>query len=231
MRSILLGLAAGIAVVGAVLFFMRHQDQPPAHEAGTDASTQTAPPPATAPATTSAPPASSGPAISPAVPSAAAPDPTPASATNDASASPATAPSSEAMFQLTTTPAGAEAIVDGAPELRCISPCSLSLPLGRHTLVVRHAGYRDVQRVFNLPSDPGLIVYLEPQMGTLSVVSTPAGLTIFVDGQEQTRKTPASLSLSAGTHRVQIVKGAEKQEFVVDVHDGVFTQRNVDWGN
>jgi hypothetical protein len=230
MRSILLGLVAGIAVVGAVLFFLRHQEQPPAHEAGTDASTQTGPPAATDPATTNAPAASSTPAVPPAATPDATPGP-PASASNDAPASAAAPASSEATFQLTTTPPGAEAIVDGAPELRCISPCSLSLPLGRHTLVVRHAGYRDVQRVFNLPSDPGLIVYLEPQMGTLSVVSTPAGLTIFVDGQEQTRKTPASLSLSAGTHRVQIVKGSEKQEFVVDVHDGVFTQRNVDWGN
>ena len=135
------------------------------------------------------------------------------------------------MFQLTTTPAGAEAVVDGAPELRCISPCSLTLPLGRHSIVVRHDGYRDVQRVFNLPSDPGLIVNLEPQMGTLSLVSTPPGLTIVVDGQEQTAKTPASLSLSAGPHRIQILKGGDKQEFVVDVRDGVFTQRNVDWGN
>ena len=68
-------------------------------------------------------------------------------------------------------------------------------------------------------------------MGTLSLVSTPAGLTIVVDGQEQTRKTPASLSLAAGAHRIQILKGSEKQEFVVEVRDGVLTQRNVDWGN
>jgi uncharacterized membrane protein (UPF0127 family) len=68
-------------------------------------------------------------------------------------------------------------------------------------------------------------------MGTLSLVSTPPGLTIVIDGQEQTRKTPASLPLAAGPHRIQILKGGDKQEFVVEVRDGVFTQRNVDWGN
>lgn len=107
----------------------------------------------------------------------------------------------------------------------------LTLPLGRHTLVVKHQGYRDVQRVFNLPSEPGVIVNMEPQAGTLSVASVPAGLTIFVDGQEQAHKTPTSVSLPPGSHKVQIMKGSDKQEFVVDIRDGVLTQRNVDWGN
>jgi hypothetical protein len=34
-----------------------------------------------------------------------------------------------------------------------------------------------------------------------------------------------------GTHRVQIVKGSEKQDFSVEIRDGVFTERSVDWGN
>jgi serine/threonine-protein kinase len=235
-RSVLLGLVAGLAIVGGVLFFMRHQGQPPSsHDVTPDtSSTQAAAPaPASEPNATIAPPVPP-PAAPPAVAGAgtettpASPSPAPPSAAPSSARLPA---SSEAMFQLTTTPAGAEAVVDGAPEFRCISPCSLNLPLGRHTLVVRHEGYREVQRVFNLPSDPGLIVNLEPQMGTLSLMSTPPGLTIVVDGQEQTRKTPASLSLPAGPHRIQILKGGDKQEFVVEVRDGVFTQRNVDWGN
>jgi serine/threonine-protein kinase len=237
-RSVLLGLAAGIAVVAGVLYFMRHQgpqrsanDAPPdasSTQAGSAVSDPSAAPGATsAPAATPTPPTpAAGNGSADATPS--APD---ATASKPATTSAQTATPSEAAVQLTTTPAGAEAIVDGAPELRCISPCSLTLPLGRHTVVLRHEGYREVQRVFNLPSDPGLIVNMEPQMGTLSLVSTPAGLTIVVDGQEQSRKTPTSLSLSAGPHRIQIVKGADKQEFVVDVRDGVFTQRNIDWGN
>lgn len=247
-RSVLLGLAAGLVVVAGVVFFMRHLQSPasqpdPVHEAASDAaSTQTAPPVASAPATP-LPAPSSTPADSAAPPAPAAsskgsdaattapPTPEEKAPASGGLAATHSAAGSEAMFRVTTTPAGAEAVVDGAPEFRCITPCSWSLPLGRHTLVVRHEGYREVQRVFTLPSDPGLIVNMEPQMGTLSLVSTPPGLTIVVDGQEQARKTPASLSLSVGAHRIQILKGGEKQEFVVEIRDGVFTQRNVDWGN
>jgi hypothetical protein len=85
--------------------------------------------------------------------------------------------------------------------------------------------------VFRLPDDPGLIVNMTARSGTLSVVSTPPGLAIFIDGQEQARKTPASLTLPVGTHRVQVVKGDDRQDLTVDIRDGVFTERSVDWGN
>jgi hypothetical protein len=134
-------------------------------------------------------------------------------------------------FHLTTLPPAASASVDGLPEERCTSPCALSLPLGRHTIVIRHEGYRDAQRVFTLPDEPGLIVNLVAVTGILNLVSTPPGLVIFVDGKEQARKTPTSVTLPVGTHRVQIVKGSEKQDFSVEIRDGVFTERSVDWGN
>ena len=240
-RSMLLGLMAGVLVVGGVLFFMRQRT--PVQPASPDAASQAAstPEPAASPAPTATPaPASSADAPArPAPPAeAASPTPSPAS-TPSVNAAPVKAPSAaaktpaptEAAFQLTTNPPGAQAIFDGAPDQRCVTPCSQSLALGRHTILIHHDGYRDSQRVFNLPADPGLIVSLEPSTGTLSLVTTPPGLTIVIDGQEQARKTPASLTLPVGEHRVQIVKGGEKQEFAVQVRDGVLTQRNVDWGN
>jgi len=115
--------------------------------------------------------------------------------------------------------------------LRCTSPCSLNLALGRHTILIHRDGYRDVQRVFNLPDDPGLIVTLSPLTGVVSLSSTPSGLSIIVDGKEQTRRTPASLLLSVGPHTIQIIKDGQKQEFTVDVRDGVVTERSIDWGN
>jgi len=228
LRSVVLGLVAGIAVVGGVLYFMRQAQQPVAPDAASQVATATpgsspssapsetpAPPPAAAPPETSPPPATSVDATPPKPPPAPARPPAP----------------TEATFQLTTNPASSEATFDGAPDQRCITPCSQNLSLGRHTIVIRHEGYRESQRVFNLPGDPGLIVTLEPLMGTLSLITTPPGLTIVVDGQEQTRKTPTSISLPVGEHRVQILKGGEKQEFAVQVRDGVLTQRNIDWGN
>jgi len=149
------------------------------------------------------------------------PKPAPTSATPPAA--------TEAAFQLTTNPAGAEAVFDGSADTRCTTPCSLNLPIGRHTLTLQRDGYRETQRVFTLPNDPGLIVSLEPAAGTLTVVTNPPGLAIVVDGKEQARKTPASLPLPVGQHTVQVLKGSEKQEFVVEIRDGVLSQKNIDW--
>jgi hypothetical protein len=136
----------------------------------------------------------------------------------------------EASFQLTTMPAGADAVFDGNAELRCTTPCTLNLPMGRHTLVLTSKGFREAQRVFNLPSEPGLIVNLDPTMGTLSLVTKPAGLTVVIDGQEQARKTPADFSLSVGDHHVQVLRGAEKQEFTAFIRDNVVSQKSIEWG-
>ena len=161
------------------------------------------------------------------------PTPAPAAALEPAAkpAPPKAPPSpTEASFQLTTTPAGADAVFDGNAELRCTTPCTLNLPMGRHTLIVASKGYREAQRVFNLPNDPGLIMNLEATMGTLSLVTKPAGLAVIIDGQEQTRKTPADFPLSVGDHHIQVVRGAEKQEFTAQIRDNVVSQKSIEWG-
>jgi serine/threonine protein kinase len=136
----------------------------------------------------------------------------------------------EASFELTTMPAAAEAVFDGNTALQCTTPCTLNLPMGRHTLAVTSKGYREAQRVFNLPSEPGLIVNLEATMGTLSLVTKPAGLAVIIDGQEQTRKTPADFPLPVGEHRVQVLRGTEKQEFTAQIRDNVVSQKSIEWG-
>ncbi len=135
----------------------------------------------------------------------------------------------DAEFQLTSTPAGAEAIFDGDPARKCITPCTVNLSPGRHTFVLRHAGYRERQRIIEVPREPGAIVDLEQMVGTLSLSSNPPGLTVLIDGKEQIRKTPLTLSLAAGSHKVQVNKGTEKQEFTVDIRDGALVYKTSDW--
>jgi hypothetical protein len=65
--------------------------------------------------------------------------------------------------------------------------------------------------------------------GTLSVITNPPGLTVTIDGQEQKQKTPASISLPVGQHRVQVIKGSDKQEFAVDIRDGLLSSKFIDW--
>jgi hypothetical protein len=101
--------------------------------------------------------------------------------------------------------------------------------VGRHTFVVTHAGYRDAHRIIEVPRDAGLIVDLAKLMGSLSLITNPPGLTVIVDGAFQAQKTPANLSLGVGTHRVQVMKGAEKQEFTIDIRDGLLSSKFIEW--
>jgi serine/threonine-protein kinase len=135
----------------------------------------------------------------------------------------------EASFRLTTTPAGAEVMFDQNPGLKCVTPCSMTLASGRHTLVIRHAGYRDRQKIIEIPQEAGAIVDLEIMTGTLSLLSNPPGLTVMIDGREQAKKTPLTLALPAGSHKVQVLKGPDKQEFTVDIRDGALVTRTSDW--
>ena len=65
--------------------------------------------------------------------------------------------------------------------------------------------------------------------GTLSMVTTPAGLPVLIDGQEQARKTPFSIALPVGEHRIQVVNGAQRQEFTVQIPDGGIISKVVEW--
>jgi PEGA domain len=95
--------------------------------------------------------------------------------------------------------------------------------------VVQHPGYRDQHRIIDVPRDAGLIIDLAKQMGSLSLITNPPGLTVLVDGKEQPQKTPANLLLAVGAHHVQVMKGEEKQEFTVDIRDGILSSKVIDW--
>jgi serine/threonine-protein kinase len=212
-RNVVIGLFAG-AAIGVAAFFLWPGAQSPAQ-----LPPQTPPPLVADSSIPKTPPQDPAPAPPVTVPAPVAPAP------------PTTPPGpTEASFELTTMPAGADAVFDGNAALRCTTPCALNLPMGRHTLAVTSKGYREAQRVFNLPSEPGLIVNLDATMGTLSLVTKPAGLTVIIDGQEQARKTPADFSLSVGEHRIQVLRGAEKQEFTAFIRDNVVSQKSIEWG-
>ncbi|HEY2842732.1 MAG TPA: serine/threonine-protein kinase [Bryobacteraceae bacterium] len=134
----------------------------------------------------------------------------------------------EGTFQLTTSPAGATAAFDTSA-VECTTPCSLTLPAGRHSFVLHLAGYRDQQKIITIPNDTGLIVDLVAMTGTLNLITDPAGATVLVDGREQAQKTPTSLTLPVGPHKIQLVKGNERQEFQVDLTDGQFVSKSVSW--
>jgi serine/threonine-protein kinase len=134
----------------------------------------------------------------------------------------------EGAFQLTTSPAGATAKFDTSG-IECTTPCNLTLPAGRHAFVLSHAGFRETQKIISIPNDTGLIVDLVPMTGTLNLITDPPGLTVMIDGREHPQKTPVSLTLPVGLHKIQVVKGSERQDLQVDLSDGQFLSKTISW--
>jgi hypothetical protein len=215
LRNVLLGLAS-VAVLGIVVFVATQKpagqpEDPPAAAAIPAASANPAPPVETAP-----------PPIQPAA------TPEPAVPKSVATATKLPAAPSEGSFALTTTPAGATATFDTSGA-ECTTPCNLMLAAGRHTFVLRRAGFREIQRIITIPNDTGLIVDLVPMSGTLNLITNPPGLSVLIDGREHAEKTPFSVALPVGSHKVQLVKGSERQELQVDLSDGQFVSKTVSW--
>jgi serine/threonine protein kinase len=232
-RNTILALLAFAAVSGVLFLAYRHYGpghfpvapEKPASVSTAPASDTPPPPPPPEPVSTEPVESKDAPTEAKVEPPAPAPNPTPKPAPYKATIPPAP---TDGVFQLSATPAGATAIFDRDPALKCVTPCSLTLPAGRHTFLVQFAGYRDAQRIIDIPHDTGLIVNLEKMSGMLTVTTNPRGLVIVIDGQEQARKSPATFVLLPGPHLVEIVKGSERHPLSVEIHDGSTIERNID---
>lgn len=128
-------------------------------------------------------------------------------------------------IELLTEPPGAKMVVDNRPDNACTSPCTLSLPNGRHTMEVYLNGYAVAKRIFTVPDDTSLFVTLAKSMGVLVVTSTPQGATIFVDGKDYGH-TPSTLHLATGSHTLQLVNGPLRHEETVVIQNDAFAARD-----
>ncbi len=135
----------------------------------------------------------------------------------------------ESSFQLTSSPAGATAVFD-TNGVSCTTPCNLTLPMGRHTIELSHAGYRNTPKIIELPRDTGLIVDLSPLEGTFTLTTVPPGLKVLIDGKENAQKTPLTVTLSAGAHKVEVINGDDRRDFEVQITDGQIKSQAVSWG-
>ncbi len=131
---------------------------------------------------------------------------------------PIPARSSPSDVELLTEPAGAHVTIDGS--VSCTSPCTMSLPTGRHTLSVQSDGYEVARRILNVPGDTSLYIPLVRNTGALLVTSIPSGATVLVDGQEAGH-TPVTLHLGTGTHRVVWMLGGDQHQETVEVQSGI----------
>ncbi len=126
--------------------------------------------------------------------------------------------------QLLTDPPGANVIVDGTQP--CVTPCSITLPAGRHTLAATMPGFGTARKIFNVPQDLSIILPMVKSLGVLLVSSEPSAATVNVDGQPAGR-TPLTLRLAPGTHRVSVWDGTRWHDETVlvtadEVHTSIF---------
>jgi serine/threonine protein kinase len=129
--------------------------------------------------------------------------------------------------QFLTDPPGAQVNIDNNSSLVCKTPCLLPVPPGRHVLNVQLPGYRAYPRVFNVPQDTDIFLQLNKIAASLSVTSTPPGATIEINGETQSKRTPALFSFPPGTYHVRVTRNGAFLDFDVQLHDGEFVSRNV----
>jgi serine/threonine protein kinase len=144
-------------------------------------------------------------------------------------APPAQATAGERTVQLLTEPPGAHIVIDGNSSLACTTPCMLSLPGGRHTMSTQLDGYRPYPKVINVPQDGDQFLKLSKTTGTLSVTSNPPGATIQLNGEVQKQTTPANFTVAPGTYRVRVTRDGVPLDFDVELKDGEFQHRNVNF--
>lgn len=127
-------------------------------------------------------------------------------------------------IELTTDPPGAEVIVDGRSDLTCLSPCSMPLPAGRHTLVAELSGYQVTRKIFNAPSAGSVFVSLNRSTGILVITSQPSGSTVIVDGRDL-GPTPLKVKLAAGKHHLVLTDGRRQHEETISIDtDGMYAR-------
>lgn len=125
-----------------------------------------------------------------------------------------------APVRFMSDPPGASVTVDAEAQYRCDTPCSLDLPLGRHTYSMRLTGYRNEIKLIDLKETGETVsIKLERRVGMVRVTSNPAGASIYVNGERQQGVTPLTLRLLPGNYRVSIEKDGRRVERNVAVSE------------
>lgn len=108
-----------------------------------------------------------------------------------------------------STPEGAQVQIDGRTDPNWVTPYTMpGLAAGEHSVVVNKPGYVQEIRTVDVTSATKafLVVHLTAQMASISVSSDPAGATIYVDGKDTAKITPAVIALEKGNHTVLVRK-------------------------
>ncbi len=109
-----------------------------------------------------------------------------------------------AQLSVSSDPAGAQVAFDGS--LMCQTPCTLTgIAPGQHVISANKTGYNAESRTVTLSAgaNSSVALSLSQLAAILSVVSTPTGAVIVIDGRDTGKLTPSQFTFEkAGTHVV-----------------------------
>lgn len=120
---------------------------------------------------------------------------------------PAAAPA-EGQIVVSAFPLGANIEIEGHPG-QWKSPQAIGpLPVGTYKVTVSSPGYSPETRMVQVTSGARVAVdvKLGANKGFIRVSSSPAGASIFMDGSDTGKATPADLTVDPGTHSVSLRK-------------------------
>ena len=119
-----------------------------------------------------------------------------------------------------TNPPGATLTVDGGES--CVTPCTLQVAPGLHSISVRLDGYQEERREVHIGTEAEMIplISLRKAAGTLMITSDPPGATITINNKVQSQMTPATINLPPGTYTVKVEKDGKSQTDRVEIRNG-----------
>jgi len=120
------------------------------------------------------------------------------------------------QLSISSTPGGAQVLVDGHHNDSWLTPFDLAgLTPGQHLVSVSKAGYATENRTIDVTSGSKsfLVIQLAPLGATALISSVPTGAQVFMDGRDTGRSTPAQVSVEKlGSHIFTVRKEGYLEE-------------------
>lgn len=107
---------------------------------------------------------------------------------------------------ISSVPAGAQVQIDGRSDPGWVTPYAVTLYAGPHSIVLSKPGFStQSQNVEVVASNRAVVSLNLSEMAAIAAVnSEPAGSSIYVDGRDSGKVTPAQLSLNKGSHTITV---------------------------
>ncbi len=187
-----------VLVVGLAMIFQRHPEETPTENAQTVPATSKPGAPAT-----------SGNLSTPVIEHTAQPRPGKAEKARHVEAAPVAVTATDGLLAVTSFPEGATVEIEGRGAQAGQTPLMVgSLASGTYKITVSRAGYAPETRSVQITAGnrTSMDVRLTPVKGTISVTGSPTGASVFINGKDTGKVTPAEFTLDPETESIVVRK-------------------------